>query len=74
MSKQEDHRGTMRGYIAMLAVRTDHRGRGLARRLVQTTVAKMRQTGADEICLETEVTNPAAMRLYENMGFLRCAH
>ena len=74
MSKLEDHRGLQRGYIAMLAVRKEHRGRGLAKRLVQTTVAAMSRDGnADEICLETEVTNPAAMKLYENMGFLRYA-
>ena len=71
VSKLEEHRGLQRGYIAMLAVRNEHRGRGLAKRLVQTTVAAMARAGADEICLETEVTNPAAMRLYENMGFLR---
>ena len=29
IGKQEDHRGVLRGYIAMLAVREDHRGKGL---------------------------------------------
>lgn len=31
----------------------------------------MREKGADEVMLETEVTNTAAVRLYENRGFFR---
>lgn len=31
----------------------------------------MREKGADEIVLETEVTNTSAVRLYENCGFFR---
>ena len=31
----------------------------------------MKQSGADEVILETEITNTAALRLYENIGFLR---
>ena len=31
----------------------------------------MREKGADEVVLETEVTNTAAVRLYENCGFFR---
>ena len=31
----------------------------------------MRKLGADEVILETEITNMAALRLYESMGFLR---
>jgi len=61
----------MRGYIAMLAVQSEHRGRGIATQLVESALAAMIQKGADEICLETETTNQAAMSLYENMGFIR---
>merc|ERR1712000_451141 len=31
----------------------------------------MKERGADEIVLETEVTNEASLRLYERLGFLR---
>ncbi|ORY79394.1 acyl-CoA N-acyltransferase [Protomyces lactucae-debilis] len=69
--KLEDHRGALRGYIAMLAVKPGHRGRKIATKLVERAIAEMVSRKADEVCLETEVTNPASMRLYENLGFLR---
>lgn len=31
----------------------------------------MREQKADEVVLETEITNTAALRLYESIGFLR---
>lgn len=31
----------------------------------------MRASEADEVVLETEVTNTAALRLYESFGFIR---
>ncbi|KAL8758883.1 MAG: hypothetical protein Q9199_001172 [Rusavskia elegans] len=72
ISKLEPHRGgPMRGYIAMLAVRKEHRGRGIATKLVRMAIDVMIERDADEIALETEVTNTAAMKLYERLGFLR---
>ena len=72
VNKQDKHRsGSMRGYIAMLAVHKSVRGRGMGRKLVQLAVRKMRDTGADEAVLETEVTNKGALRLYEGLGFCR---
>lgn len=61
----------LRGYIAMLAVDVDHRRLGLGRKLVMRTIESMRASGADEVILETEITNTAALRLYESIGFLR---
>lgn len=61
----------MRGYIAMLATQEMHRGRGLAKTLVSKAIDLMIAKNADEIALETEETNTAAMRLYESLGFLR---
>lgn len=55
----------------MLAVATEYRGRGLATKLVLRAMAAMREEGADEVALETEVTNTAAMSIYENLGFIR---
>jgi peptide alpha-N-acetyltransferase len=72
ISKLEVHRsGTYRGYIAMLAVQHTHRNRGIASHLVGLAIDAMKSRNADEIVLETEVTNIASLRLYERLGFLR---
>lgn len=70
--KLEPHRGgPLRGYIAMLATKEEHRGRGIAITLVSKAIDLMIEKEADEIALETEETNTAAMKLYEKLGFLR---
>lgn len=70
--KQDRHRsGALRGYIAMLAVQSGMRKRGMGKNLVKLAVCAMRDSGADEAVLETEVTNTGAMRLYESLGFVR---
>lgn len=70
--KLEPHRsGTFRGYIAMLAVQEAHRGRGIATKLVCMAIDAMAARDADEIVLETEVSNTASLKLYERLGFLR---
>jgi peptide alpha-N-acetyltransferase len=70
--KQDRHRsGALRGYIAMLAVHHSVRKRGMGSRLVKLAVRAMRDSGADEAVLETEVTNLGALRLYEGLGFVR---
>ncbi|MCJ1407207.1 N-alpha-acetyltransferase mak3 [Ptychographa xylographoides] len=72
VSKLEPHRGgPMRGYIAMLAVKEEYRGKGIATKIVRMAIDAMIERDADEIALETEVTNTAAMKLYERLGFLR---
>ena len=62
---------TYRGYIAMLAVASAHRGQGVATALVRMAVDAMAARHADEVVLETEESNRTAMRLYERLGFLR---
>ena len=70
--KLEPHRsGPFRGYIAMLAVRESYRGQGIATKLVCMAIDAMAALDADEIVLETEVTNKASLKLYERLGFLR---
>ncbi|KAI5306177.1 N-alpha-acetyltransferase mak3 [Ascosphaera pollenicola] len=72
VSKLEPHSGgPLRGYIAMLAVEEEYRGHGIATKLVCMAIDAMAERDADEIVLETEVSNKAAMRLYERLGFLR---
>lgn len=54
--KLEPHRGgPMRGYIAMLATRSEHRGRGIATQLVKRAVDKMIEKDADEVCLSPSI-------------------
>ena len=51
VSKLEPHRGgPLRGYIAMLAVREEHRGRGIATKLVRMAIDAMIARDADEVC------------------------
>jgi len=70
--KLEPHRNVrMRGYIGMLAVQKDYRGKGIAKKLVKKSINEMIEQGADEVMLETEVVNIPAITLYENMGFIR---
>lgn len=73
ITKVEPHRDVrMRGYIGMLVIDPQFRGKGLAKRLVKLSISKMIEwDGADEIMLETEVTNKAALKLYELLGFMR---
>ena len=60
-----------RGYVAMLSVEPEYRRIGLGKLLVQRTIDVMVHNCADEVLLETEVTNTAALRLYESLGFIR---
>lgn len=62
---------TLRGYIAMLAVSSSYRGHGIATTLVRKAIDAMIARDADEVVLETEVENKAAIGLYERLGFLR---
>mmetsp|Transcript_71822 Transcript_71822/g.163006 ORF Transcript_71822/g.163006 Transcript_71822/m.163006 type:complete len:240 (-) Transcript_71822:128-847(-) len=64
-------RSTNRGYIAMLAVDKSLRGKGIGSKLVKLCLDRMREMGADECVLETEVTNTGALGLYRNMGFVK---
>ena len=55
----------------MLAVRPDHRKQGIGRQLVGRAIEAIMQAGADEIVLETELSNVGALALYEGLGFHR---
>lgn len=62
----------MRGYIGMLVIEPEYRGRGIAKKLVKLSIEKMMEWDhVDEIMLETETSNAAALQLYELFGFLR---
>lgn len=50
ISKLEPHRGgPLRGYIAMLAVKKEHRGKGIGTKLVRMAIDVMIKRDADEV-------------------------
>ncbi|XP_059045092.1 N-alpha-acetyltransferase 30-like [Achroia grisella] len=70
--KLDMHRNVVkRGYIAMLAVDKKYRKRGIGSKLVRKAIQAMINDNADEVVLETEITNKPALKLYENLGFVR---
>ncbi|KAF9006942.1 acyl-CoA N-acyltransferase, partial [Cyathus striatus] len=70
--KQSMHRDLAnRGYIAMLSVNKNWRKRGIASALVRSSIDAMKEDGVEEIVLETEFDNYAALSLYESLGFIR---
>ncbi|KAL5274512.1 NAA30 family protein [Megaselia abdita] len=69
--KLDMHINSKRGYIAMLAVKKEYRKLKIGTTLVQKAIEEMLADNADEVVLETEVQNIPALRLYENLGFVR---
>lgn len=60
-----------RGYIAMLAIDSEYRRKKIGSHLVLKAIKAMIADDCDEVVLETEITNQPALRLYENLGFVR---
>merc|ERR1711879_226 len=69
--KLDNHRGSYRGYIAMLAVEDGYRKKGIGSQLVTRAINTMKEDGCDEVVLETEVTNKGSLALYERLGFIK---
>jgi peptide alpha-N-acetyltransferase len=60
------------GYMAMLAVDNSWRRSGIGTSLATRAIRRMREKGCISVTLETEVSNAAAIRLYEDrLGFVR---
>jgi ribosomal-protein-alanine N-acetyltransferase len=57
------------GYITNLAVKVEHRRKGLGRRMMLTIFRKALETGADIISLEVRKSNFIAQELYRQFGF-----
>ncbi|MFF0826733.1 GNAT family N-acetyltransferase [Brevibacillus sp. NPDC003359] len=68
------HRGLKarhKAAIVSMYVREAYRGTGVAQALMQTELAYLKKRGdIDTVQLAVVTTNPAAIRLYEKMGFL----
>ena len=61
-----------KGYIAMIAVKEEYRGKGIAQNIVNEYINIIKSDyNLDEIYLETEVDNLAALKLYEGIGFVK---
>ena len=58
------------GNITQVAVRSDMRGRGLARKLLQDFMQKGQEKGVGAYTLEVRVSNQGAVRVYESCGFV----
>ncbi len=58
------------GHITNLAVHPECRRRGIGEKLMRTIMSYARSRGARRITLEVRVSNAAAQRLYEKLGFV----
>ena len=62
----------IQGYIAMLAVEEEYRKKGLGKKMVELLIDHFKKAyKVNEISIETEVDNYAALGLYESFGFVR---
>ena len=62
----------IQGYIAMLAVEEEYRKKGLGKKMVELLIDIFKDTyNVNEISIETEFDNYAALGLYESFGFIR---
>jgi putative acetyltransferase len=59
--------------LAKLAVASEFRGQGIARRLVERCIAHARARRARRVFLVSNSQLHAALRLYESLGFKYCA-
>jgi putative acetyltransferase len=57
------------GEIKRMYVRPDHRGHGIARRLITSVEAVARHRGATALRLATGSRQPEAIALYESLGY-----
>ena len=55
--------------LQRIAVRPDHRRRGLARALLEAALADAADSGADRMLLEVSADNPGALAFYAAEGF-----
>jgi ribosomal protein S18 acetylase RimI-like enzyme len=61
------------GHVIGTMVRTDERGRGLGRALLDALIAEARRAdGIELLTLTVTAGNAPAIRLYEGTGFVRC--
>lgn len=57
--------------VANVGVHPDFRGRGIARQLMQASMALIQQRGGKRAILQVDADNHVAIRLYESLGFVQ---
>ena len=57
--------------ILNIAVAPQQRGKGIARKLLELAVSTARERGAEVLALEVRELNAAAIKMYEDFGFVR---
>jgi ribosomal protein S18 acetylase RimI-like enzyme len=65
----DQHQGDRHSYVLMLYVSPDHRRQGLATALLRQAQEWARARGDRQIGLQVFADNPAAIALYEKLGF-----
>lgn len=63
--------GAGEAHILNVCIRSDHRGGGLGRRLMNFLLDRAREEYMQEVFLEVRPSNAVAIRLYETLGFVR---
>lgn len=61
------------GHITTVAVEPDHRRHGIGRKLVVELLSRGKERGIVCSTLEVRASNDAAIRLYEQLGFVQAA-
>lgn len=59
--------------LANLAVKEEHRGRGIGSALLDRILADLRENEVDSLFLEVRVSNEGALNLYRSRGFVQVA-
>lgn len=65
----DDVLGEACGYIALLAVKQEHEGRGIAKALVERAEQWAREMGFSRVALDVFASNDHALKFYERAGF-----
>jgi ribosomal protein S18 acetylase RimI-like enzyme len=58
-----------RGWVNYLAVRPDHQGTGLGRRLMAEAETRLAALGCPKVNLQVRATNTGAIGFYERLGY-----
>jgi ribosomal protein S18 acetylase RimI-like enzyme len=57
-------------YLGTFAVAPEAQGTGLARRIIEDAIARLRAEGIRRVELQVEADNPRAIAFYEKLGFV----
>ena len=68
------YQGGWRAQIEGVRVRSDQRGRGLGRQLIENAIERARQRGCRLIQLTTDRERPDSKAFYEKLGFVDSHH